>query len=84
MRRRRSRSERARELDAVVGGEALLEGLRELVGEPAPRLVADLGLEAVQYLVEHLAEVVLGVDRYRLNYNIIDFYRLVWPSKIDY
>ena len=63
MRRRRSRSERARELDAVVGGEALLEGLRELVSEPAPRLVADLGLEAVQYLVEHLAEVVLGVDK---------------------
>ena len=49
-------------LDAVIGGEALFEGLRELVGEPCPRLLADLVLEAVQNLVEHLPEVVLGVE----------------------
>ena len=49
-------------LDAVICGEALFEGLRELVGEPCPRLLADLVLEAVQNLVEHLPEVVLGVE----------------------
>ena len=46
-------------LDAIVCGEALLEGLRELVGEPAPRLLADLVLEPVQDFVEHLSQVIL-------------------------
>ena len=46
-------------LDAIICGEALLEGLRELVGEPAPRLLPDLVLEPVQDFVEHLSQVIL-------------------------
>ena len=47
------------QLDTIICSEALLEGLRELVCEPAPRLLADLVLEPVQDFVEHLSQVLL-------------------------
>lgn len=52
---------RKRGLYAAHGGEARAELHGELVGEVAPVVVADLRLEAVQDLGEHLLEVVLGV-----------------------
>ena len=50
-------SSESRTLDAIAGGQPLLEGQRELIGEPLPGLVAHLVLESVEDLVEHLFEL---------------------------
>lgn len=48
--------------DTIIGCEPLLEGRWKLFRETLPVLATDLVLEAVEYLMERLLQVCLGVD----------------------